>query len=95
MTDARRLKIDYTTQRYLPATSEAALSTPNGSLGMAALAEGLAGGANDAARIAMARCISKVGRKYTAEARATAARIASGADPLPPIPHYMLKAVAP
>ena len=84
-------KIDFTKQRYLPQTPDDAQNTPPGSLGMEALNEALAGGANDAARVGMARFIARHGSKYTLEACVAASRIASGIDPLPPIPAYMVK----
>ena len=84
--------VDYTKQRYLPQTNEAAMAVPVGSLGVEALYEALAAGANDAARLSMAGAISRVGRKYSDAARAEAAAISSGSKPLPPIPTYMVKA---
>jgi len=88
----RKPKINYSAQKYLPTTSDAAAKTPNASLGIDALTEALCGGANLAARVAMANLIAKVGFKYTPEARAMAAEIASGARPMTEIPPYMIAA---
>ena len=84
-------KIDYTKLRYLPYTQADALKIMPGTLGMEALHEALAGGANDDARLGMARLIAAHGQKYTLESCVAASRIASGASPLPPIPAYMVK----
>jgi len=86
----RKPKINYSAMKYLPKTSADALATPDASLGINALTEALCGGANLAARVAMADAIAKVGFKYTAEARAIAAEIASGARPMTEIPIYMI-----
>ena len=83
--------IDFTKQRYLPQTPEVMRDTPMGILGVEALHEALAGGANAAARVGMARIIAAYGRRFTAEARHHAASICAGYAPLPPIPVYMVK----
>lgn len=86
-----RPRIDYSKMRHLPTTPEAAARQRPATLGIEALHEALAGGANDAARLAMANLIAKHGKKYAPEARKEAARIATLIAPLPPIPAYMLK----
>ena len=86
-----RPKIDYTKQRFLPASPQAAIAIPLASLGLDALYEALAGGADDKTRRGMAGLIARVGRKYTSEARQEAARIEAGLEPLPPIPAYMIR----
>ena len=84
-------KIDFTKLRYLPYTQADALKIMPGTLGMEALHEALAGGANDASRVGMARLIAAHGQKYTDEARHHAFAITVGLRPLPPIPAYMVK----
>lgn len=84
-------RINFAAMRHLPATPQEAESTPLASLGLEALHEALAMGADDKARRATARGIALVGRKYTQEARDLAACIGDGSRPLPPIPPYMLK----
>jgi hypothetical protein len=67
----------------LPRTPREAANIPLASLGIAALHEALAAIPNDDARRSMARLIATSGRKYTAQARATAADIGAGITPLP------------
>ena len=84
--------VDYSKQQYLPKDNAAALALKPGSLGLEALCEALAAGANDDARKAVAGAISRVGRNYSGAAREEARAIAAGEKPLPPIPAYMVKA---
>lgn len=73
-------------RKYLPNTPQEALQIPLSSVGIPAVIEAIAtSGANNAAKLAMARMISKVGRKYTQEARDYAARIGSGELPIPTV----------
>jgi DNA-binding FadR family transcriptional regulator len=74
---------DANDRNRLPRTASDAAAIPLASLGIEALYEALAMGANDAARRAMARMIAQHGRKYTAAARTIAADIGSGKAPLP------------